>query len=168
VVVALVVWAVAELGFGMDLRSPANGSEASWDVNPAVVVATSGVASLAAWGLLALLERLAAHPRTVWTATVVLALLISLGGPLSGTGVTGANRVALALMHLAVAAVLIPLLRRTAPNLREQPRGLSLASRLVETFIRVPKDVVRCICREARTVSRSPSFPPTLRPHPAY
>jgi hypothetical protein len=116
--VALVVWAVAELGFGIDLRSPANGSEASWDVNPAVVVATSGVASLAAWGLLALLERLTAHPRTVWTAIAVLALLISLGGPLSGTGVTGANRVALALMHLAVAAVLIPLLRRTAPNLR--------------------------------------------------
>jgi Family of unknown function (DUF6069) len=118
VMVALVVWAVAELGFGIDLRSPANGSEASWDVNPAVVVATSGVASLAAWGLLALLERLTAYPRTVWTAIAVLALLISLGGPLSGTGVTGANRVALALMHLAVAAVLIPLLRRTAPNLR--------------------------------------------------
>jgi hypothetical protein len=71
-------------------------------------------------------------------------------------------------MHLAVAAVLIPLPRRTAPNLRGAPRGLSLASRLVETFIRVPKDVFRCICREARTVSRSPSFPPTLRPHPAY
>jgi hypothetical protein len=121
VMAALVVWAVAELGFGMDLRSPANGSQASWDVNPAVVVATSGVASLTAWGPLALLERLTAHPRTVWTTIAVLALLISLGGPLSGTGVTSTNRVALALMHLAVAGVLIPLLRRTAPNSRERP-----------------------------------------------
>jgi hypothetical protein len=121
VLVALVVWAVAEQGFGIDLRSPANGSQASWEINPAVVGVTSGVASLAAWGLLALLERLTAHPRTLWTAIAVLVLLISLGGPLSGTGITSANRVALALMHLSVAAVLIPLLPRTAPNSRERP-----------------------------------------------
>jgi hypothetical protein len=85
-----------------------------------LVTVTSGVASLAAWGLLALLERLTAHPRTLWTAIAVLALLISLGGPLSGTGITSANRVALALMHLSVAAVLIPLLPRTAPDSRER------------------------------------------------
>jgi hypothetical protein len=123
VMAALVVWAVAELGFGLHLRLPANGSQASWDVNAVVVVATSGVAALAAWGLLALLERLTAHPRAAWTTIAVLALLISLGGPLSGTGITTANRVALALMHLAVAAVLIPLLPRTASNPTKRPQA---------------------------------------------
>jgi hypothetical protein len=45
----------------------------------------------------------------------VVVLLASLGAPLSGTGVTAANRAVLTLLHLTVAAVLIPVFYRTSP-----------------------------------------------------
>lgn len=41
-------------------------------------------------------------------------LVISLGGPLSGDGIRNSDRAALALLHLTVASVVIPLLHRTA------------------------------------------------------
>jgi hypothetical protein len=70
----------------------------------------------AGWALLALLERLTA--RTIWTVT---ALLASLGGPLSRSGITAANRAVLVLPHLAVGAVLIPALRSTAASRAGRP-----------------------------------------------
>ncbi|MGH3492974.1 MAG: DUF6069 family protein, partial [Sciscionella sp.] len=48
-------------------------------------------------------------PRRTWLVTSLPALVLSLSGPLSGHGVTVADRVALVCMHLAVAAVLIPI-----------------------------------------------------------
>jgi len=42
-------------------------------------------------------------------------LLLSLAGPLTGV-VTTAGKVTLALLHLTVAAVLVPLLRHSAPR----------------------------------------------------
>jgi hypothetical protein len=42
--------------------------------------------------------------------------VLSLGTPLSGTGITAANRAVLVLMHLAVGGVLIPALYRTSPS----------------------------------------------------
>jgi hypothetical protein len=78
------------------------------------VVISAAAASLAGWGLLAVLERFTARARTVWTVIAALAMLVSLGAPLSGTGITGANRAWLALMHVAVGAVFIPLLARTS------------------------------------------------------
>jgi hypothetical protein len=83
-----------------------------------LVAATSLAAALAGWGLLALLERFTARPRTSWTAIAVLVGLLSLAGPLSTIApTTVANGLSLALMHLAVAAVLIPGLAATAPSL---------------------------------------------------
>jgi hypothetical protein len=50
-----------------------------------------------------------ARPRTIWTAIAVLVGLLSLAGLLSTiASTTVANGLSLALMHLAVAAVLIP------------------------------------------------------------
>jgi len=72
------------------------------------------VAALAGWALLATLERVQAPgrppagPSGPWVAFVV-----SLAGPLAG--VTTAARVALACLHLLVAAVLVIGLRRSAP-----------------------------------------------------
>ena len=51
----------------------------------------------------------------------MVALRGSLGGPLSGSGVTAANRAVLVLLHLAVGAVLIPALRRTAASRAGRP-----------------------------------------------
>lgn len=116
----LATWTVVEVAFGVDLQAPGfDGSGRSFDIGPQQVVFTAGLASLAGWGLLAVLERLASRARRTWVrrAWVVVAsaaLLASLGGPLSGSGITAGNRAVLAGMHLVVGAVLIPTLSRTS------------------------------------------------------
>jgi Family of unknown function (DUF6069) len=122
VLAAEAVWGLAELGFGLDLRAPAvGGSSQPADIGPLAVAVASGAAALVAWGLLALLERLTGRARNLWTVTAVVVLLASLGGPLSGTGITTANRAVLVGLHLAVGAVLIPALRRTAASRPGRP-----------------------------------------------
>ena len=73
---ALVLWAVVELGFGLDLHGPAAGAatEAS-DVGPAQVLTASLLAALAGWGLLALLERVTARARGLWAVIAVVVLI---------------------------------------------------------------------------------------------
>jgi hypothetical protein len=118
---ALAIWTLAELAIGIPLRAP-EGFGASGNIGPLDVVIASALLSLAGWGLLALLERVTAHARTVWVVFAVVALVLSLGTPLSGTGVTAANRFALVLMHLAVGGVLIPAMYRTAPRMAREMR----------------------------------------------
>jgi hypothetical protein len=78
-----------------------------------VVLATALTASLAGWGSLALLERLTARARTIWTALAILALIASFAAP-AFVAASASTRTTLVLMHVTVAAVLIPGLRRTA------------------------------------------------------
>ncbi|MGI8875559.1 MAG: DUF6069 family protein [Egibacteraceae bacterium] len=119
ILAALALWTVAEPILGVDLREPARAAGgATRAIGPLNIVLASAVASLAGWGLLAALERLTVRARTAWTATAVVVALVSLGGPLSGAGITAANKVVLALLHIVVAAVLIPLLSRTSPQRR--------------------------------------------------
>ena len=115
IVAALAAWFVAEVVFGLDLRRPAAsvGAQAE-DIDAVHVVFAAAVGSLAGWALLAVVERLTARPRRVWTVIAVVALVVSLGGPLSGSGITTSNRLALVLMHVVVAALVIPALARTA------------------------------------------------------
>ena len=117
VLAALAVWLVTDPLLGVDLAAPTRpGSQQLLSITPALVAGTSLVAALAGWGLLALLERFTARPRTSWTAIAVLVGLLSLAGPLSTiASTTVANGLSLALMHLAVAAVLIPILAGTSP-----------------------------------------------------
>ncbi len=105
---AVAVWAVAEFGLGINVREPAG------DVGAANVVFASVVASLAGWALLALLERVTARAARWWPAIATTVALLSLVAPLTMPGVTTSSRVVLALLHLVVAATLIPLLSRTA------------------------------------------------------
>lgn len=123
---AVVTWALIEKVAGVDLRAPSfDGSAEGFDIGLGPVVLTSGLASLGGWGLLAVLERLTTRARGLWTAAAVPALVASLGGPMSGTGISGANRASLALLHVVVGAVLIPLLHRTtsAPSGAPAPGG---------------------------------------------
>lgn len=116
VAAALGLWAVY-VGFGIDLRSPVFSEfRGTVPVGPGNVASVSALAGIAAWSLLALLERLTSRARGVWLAVAILALVASLGGPMSGTGITVANRVQLLGFHLVVGAVLIPLLYRTSPK----------------------------------------------------
>ncbi len=112
---ALAVWFVAEVAFGLDLRRPAGSvGQATEDIDAVHVAFAAAVGSLAGWALLAILERFTSRARRAWTAIAVVALLVSLGGPLSGSGISTANRAVLVLMHVLVAAVVIPALGRTA------------------------------------------------------
>ncbi|HUZ77844.1 MAG TPA: DUF6069 family protein [Chloroflexota bacterium] len=122
VLAAETVWLVSELAFGVHPRMPAGNGHALAEIGPVTVAVASAVLSLLGWGVLALLERVTSHARGIWRVMAPLALIASLGMPLSGTGVTAANRVVLVLMHLVVAAIVVPLLYRTSPPAKQQPR----------------------------------------------
>lgn len=109
------IWITADPVAGIDLRIPDGpGSTTTSElVLPAVIISVA-VISLAGWGLLALLERLTARARTVWTAVASAVVLLSLVGPLLAEGLTAGNRVTLVCLHLAVGAVLIPAYRKNA------------------------------------------------------
>jgi hypothetical protein len=107
---AVTIWAVATAA-GADLTVSFPGQPIQKITVVSVVVAAL-VGSLAGWGLLALLRRFTAKARSVWTVTAIVAALLSLGGPLSAIASAG-TKVWLASMHLAVAAVVIVVLRRT-------------------------------------------------------
>lgn len=117
-VASLVLWALFEFAFGVDLRAPAaSASQATQDVNGGFVFVMAALASLAGWALLAILEKAKpAKARKIWTVVASIVFLLSLSGPMSGTGVSGANRLGLALMHVAVAAIVIPRFRATSAS----------------------------------------------------
>ncbi|MGP3756242.1 DUF6069 family protein [Streptomyces sp. IBSNAI001] len=124
VLAPVVVWLAADPLLGHRLRI-ADG-EQTLDIGalPAALVAL--LASLAGWGVLAALERFGGRrARAVWTGAAVVVLALSFV-PLTGEGMDGGTRAALALMHLAVAAVLIPGLRTgsaiPAPPASSAPR----------------------------------------------
>lgn len=109
VVAAVIVWAIAGPLLGVELEVTPGAGEPQ-RVGPGSVIIASAVAALVGWGSLALLERLSPRGRQAWTFVAVIALVGSLAGPLAGvtTAVTGS----LAAMHLAVGAVLIPVLTK--------------------------------------------------------
>lgn len=111
----LVLWTVATQAAGVDLRSPAFSTTAHpAAVGAGPVAVAAALAALAAWALLAILEGTIRRPRRAWTTIVVVAFVVSLGAPLSGHGITGADRAVLACLHFAVSATVILLLGRTA------------------------------------------------------
>ncbi len=109
VLAAVAVWVVAVPLFGVHLLVRF-GSGAAETVGVDYVVGASVIASLAGWGLLAMLERRTSRARSIWTVVAIVVLLVSLSLPLS-VAATTASKIVLALMHVAAAAVLIPVLR---------------------------------------------------------
>jgi hypothetical protein len=117
---ALAIWMIAELALGIDLRAPAfDGSADTLPIRVQDVLLVSALLSFAGWGFIAVLERLTARARRVWLVIAIVGLVLSLGTPLSGAGVTLANRLVLMSMHLAVGGVLIPALYRSSPRREE-------------------------------------------------
>ncbi|EPH46613.1 hypothetical protein STRAU_0352 [Streptomyces aurantiacus JA 4570] len=100
------MWLVADPLLGHRLRIADGGQRLDIGVVPVAVVAL--LASLAGWGLLGALERLGVRrARAVWSGVAGVVLAVSFL-PFLGGGMDGGTRVFLALMHLAVAVVLIP------------------------------------------------------------
>lgn len=111
--VPLAIWAVAVPVLGIDIQA-ADGERpgAAQTIGLTMILATSAVAALAGWALLAVLKRSTRRAQPIWTAAAVIILLVSMAGPFLGAA-TPAAAIVLALMHAGVAAVLVPGLRRT-------------------------------------------------------
>jgi len=113
VLAVVVLWLIAVPLLGVDLRVPMAGRAALTVTLPVIVAVTAVVAS-AGWALLAILARYTVHARQAWLGVAVTVLVVSYAAPLSSAAAPAAI-VVLALLHTAVAAVLIPGLARTAP-----------------------------------------------------
>ncbi|TDE37811.1 hypothetical protein E1289_03460 [Actinomadura sp. 6K520] len=108
------MWLVADPLLGHPLRI-VDGAE-TVDIGAVPVVFVALLASLSGWGLLAVLERFGPRrARAIWIGVAGTVLVLSFV-PFIGDGMDGGTRVSLALMHLAVAGVLIP-------GLAGRPRG---------------------------------------------
>ncbi|MFF2023274.1 DUF6069 family protein [Streptomyces sp. NPDC058171] len=119
VLVPVLVWLVADPVWGHRLRI-VDGAR-TLDIGVVAVGLAALLAALAGWGLLAALERFGIRrARAVWTGVAVAVLAVSFL-PLTGDGMDGGTRGTLALMHLAVAAVLIPGLRTKPPATTASP-----------------------------------------------
>jgi hypothetical protein len=106
-VAAEVVFLAVHQAGGVDL-AVRNGSTVT-HVGAAAVVAVSLLVALAAWGLLALLQRMSGRGRRIWTIVATVIFVVSLLGPLGGE--TASATLGLVALHLTVAAVVIPGLR---------------------------------------------------------
>ena len=85
----LLAYLVARYVGGVHLHSPGFSTmQHPAGVPAGFAVAIALVAALAGWGLVEALERRTAHPRRTWLITAPVVLLVSLGGPLSGHGVS--------------------------------------------------------------------------------
>lgn len=108
---ALAVWTIAHPIAGVDLVVDTGAGPTT--VGPAAVVLVPILVGLAAWGLLAVLERYTARAAARWTAIAAAVLLVSLFGPI-GSAVGAGATVALLALHLVTGAVLIPILAGSA------------------------------------------------------
>jgi hypothetical protein len=112
VLAAVLVWAIGEPLLGHDLVVVSPGQPAI-DLGPAAIGFVALASSLLGWAALAILERITARAVVIWTIAAFGVLAVSFL-PFAGVETTGGSKVVLALTHLAVAAVLIPGLRRTS------------------------------------------------------
>ena len=108
---AIAIWVVATMA-GAELTVSFGPGQPIQKITLVNVVVAALVGSLAGWGLLALLRRFTAKARAIWSVIAIAAALVSLAGPLSAIASAG-TKVSLVAMHLAVASVLIVVLRRT-------------------------------------------------------
>jgi hypothetical protein len=107
------LWLLA-LVLGIDLTVDQRDGRPPMVVGLPMVAGFTLILSLLGWGVLAVLEHRA--PRRaglVWTVLAVAVLVLSFV-PILGVGATTGAKVMLSLMHLAVAAVLVPVLGRGA------------------------------------------------------
>lgn len=112
--VPLGIWIVVVPILGVDLEAGSDEEpDAVQTIAPVLILATAAIAALAGWALLVALKRITHRACTIWTIAAVITLLVSMAGPFLGAATVAATAV-LALMHVGVAAVLIPGLRRTA------------------------------------------------------
>jgi Family of unknown function (DUF6069) len=108
VLATALLWAVAHI-LGVELRVDTRTGLPVLAVTLPLVTASTLAASLLAIATRRQLDRLTDRASTAWTRLAVTVLLVSLT-PLAYVQASGAAKATLVTMHLAVAAVLVPLL----------------------------------------------------------
>lgn len=103
------VWLPA---YALGVRFVLTDSQGTATISLPIVLAFSLLFGLLGWASLALLERLTRRAPTWWTTLAAAVAALSLI-PVLAEDATGGTKAALILIHLTVAAALIPLLRRT-------------------------------------------------------
>jgi hypothetical protein len=111
VLAATAVWLVGRTA-GTEFRV-VMGDQPAMTIEPPFVVLTALLASLAGWAALIVLRLLSRRGRTLWTWLALVTLAVSLV-PVAAVETTAATRMFLTLMHVSVAAVLVPGLRGAA------------------------------------------------------
>ncbi|NES39845.1 hypothetical protein G3554_27555 [Micromonospora sp. PPF5-17] len=111
----VLIWLVAVSVAGCDLRVADPSGRPALRVEPGAVVVLALIAAAAGWGLLALLERFTRAARAVWLVAALSLILVSFL-PLTGSGTAPATREVLGLMHVAVAAAVVPTMAFTSPG----------------------------------------------------
>lgn len=118
---AVAVWAVLDVVLA-GVKQPGFGAATPHPLSAGVVAVAGLLGGFLGWAVLVVTERLLRRGRKTWLAITLTGLAFSFGGPLTGDGIEYSDRAALALLHLTVAAVVIPLLYRTAlPGRQAQP-----------------------------------------------
>ncbi len=113
-------WAVEVHALKINLAVGTRAATAT-HVSLSYAVFAGAFAGLAAWALLAQLERYAKNPARTWTIIAACVFVVSLLGPAGA--VTTAAKAGLMCLHALVALVLIVGLRQTASaTSRRQPR----------------------------------------------
>ncbi len=108
---AVLGWVVLVPLAGVELVVAMGGEER--EVSLVQVIVSSLVGGLLGWGLLEILERLSARPRRVFLVVCVVGLVLSFLSPIA-SGSTTATKLGLSLLHVLVAAVVVPGMARTA------------------------------------------------------
>jgi uncharacterized membrane protein len=104
------LWTAGRLaGVDFVLRDP--GSTAVHPLSLAEIVGFSVLPVLAGWGSLALLRRLSRHGDRIWIGLAAAVLLLSFV-PIALEASTASTKAMLTVIHLVVAAALVPVLRR--------------------------------------------------------
>ncbi|SNT57303.1 hypothetical protein SAMN05443665_10474 [Actinomadura meyerae] len=120
VLAGLAIWVVGEPLLGHDLVVRQDGQQPR-DLGAAAIGVFALAPSLLGWALLAALERVTPLAARIWTAAALAVLAVSFL-PLVGVQASGGSKAVLALTHVAVGAVLIPVFHRTAAA-RSADRG---------------------------------------------
>ncbi|MEU6582195.1 DUF6069 family protein [Nocardia sp. NPDC046763] len=120
VLVAALLWAAAH-SLGVELRVDARNGQPAQVVGLPLVAGSTLVVSLLAAATRKYMDRFTDRAPTVWIRLAVTVLLVSLA-PMAYVQASGSAKATLALMHLAVAAVLVPLLARGSGDRSGTPK----------------------------------------------
>jgi hypothetical protein len=115
---ALVTAVARVLGVELTVTMP---SQAPMTIGLPMVLIAALLSSTSGWATLALLERITRRARAIWVPLAVVVLILSLG-PVLQVDTSAATRATLAVMHVAVAAVLVPGLIRAGRHYATQEK----------------------------------------------